>query len=266
MILQFDFNGYFSQPIVKYCHEATKKLVTEPITVLSLDDCLPDIRKLTHSKRALDEKKWSFIGDQLRLYYSMQYDNFLYLDGDVLIPDFRKIYSYKNCTDRLNMNGRITINNGTFFHSDRDCEFNKYYFDFYQNNPQYPMNPNTCVFYDKPYHMSADKRRSGDMDLIEIPNKHFYTSSFQECKRSFPDIDTVYITDNINFTLKGKVGVYVNTAFNYNMMQFLRRKECICLFWSVKIPFAGNQDTLLDLLKEQMNYVYGKTLKYKWVK
>lgn len=177
MILQFDFNDYLKNPIAQFCLRQNRQNLKQPVTVLSLEDCLPDIKKLKHSSRSLLNKRWSFIGDQLRLYYSLQYDNFLYLDSDVYIPDFTQILKQKNCTEITNSEscGKI-INNGTFFHSDSSCRFNQYYFNIYEKEGIPDWMANYDLF--KKYPFEYTETESGDMNLISPKVKHFLLSFF----------------------------------------------------------------------------------------
>ena len=112
-VTQFNFNDYFENPIVKFCQKNIhEKLPNAVFHVYTLEDVLPIINKLNHSKKALEDQRWSFIGDQLRLYLSLQEDNFFYADADVYFSDMNKILSNKNCTDAYYIKDSLEINNG----------------------------------------------------------------------------------------------------------------------------------------------------------
>lgn len=126
----FNFYDYLKNPIADFC---VSKYPSK--TILTLDDVLSDIQKLRHSKWALENDKRSYIGDQLRLYLASKQDNFLYVDADCFIPDFTEILANKNCTDFIPEQG--IINNGTFFYTDKNCEFNNYYLNLYAGQTHY---------------------------------------------------------------------------------------------------------------------------------
>ena len=266
MILQFNFLNYFDNPVVRFCHEFNKRKVNEPITVLTLDDCKDDINKLRHSRKALSKNRLSFIGDELRLYYSLQYDNLLYIDGDALLKNPRELDKYKNCTEycgKKKENGALYINNGTFFKSQRDCLFNKYYFDVYENN-DVPIITNISVFTLYPMKTSEVNgvKYSGDMALINPSCKHFYMSSYREIKHRCPDITTIKYTLDPDFNPVGIKGLVVK-LINHTPSQFQVRANGVLQFFNTDDPELGTRDELFNLYKEQMNYTYGRELKYE---
>ena len=119
-----NISNYIENPIANFCISKYEHKKT-----YTLDDVMPDIQKLKHSKYVLEHNcGMSLLGDQLRLYLASKQDNFMYVDADCYIPDFSEILSHKNCTCYDDF-GRI--NNGTFFYSQHDCEFNNYYLNLY---------------------------------------------------------------------------------------------------------------------------------------
>jgi hypothetical protein len=115
--VSFLFNGYENNPIVKKCCEVT------PRQVLTLSDLLPIILKLRHSRWAYENKMWSFIGDELRLYLASISDDFIYIDGDVTIENPEDIKM--DCMPQ-------NLNNGTYFRANRSTEWVKYYLNLYE--------------------------------------------------------------------------------------------------------------------------------------
>ena len=123
-MVTFDFFDYGKNPIAAYCISHNKD-----IKVYTLDDMMPYIEKLPHSKKCLDLGVKISIGNQLRLYLSTLEDDFLYIDADCFLPEssIEEIKKYKNC---VYYNQRFDkIENGTFFHSDKDCRFNRFYLE-----------------------------------------------------------------------------------------------------------------------------------------
>ena len=113
----FIFNGYENNPIVKRCLEANTR------QILTLSDLLPIILKLKHSRWAYENQKWSFIGDELRLYLASISDDFIYVDADVIIENPEDIKM--DCMPS-------TLNNGTYFRANKNTEWVKYYLNIYE--------------------------------------------------------------------------------------------------------------------------------------
>ena len=74
MIVVFNYDDYLKNPVAEYCVAQLQSP-----TILTLDDIMPDLQKLHHAKESYENvyiKKNgkslpSFIGDQIRLYYSL---------------------------------------------------------------------------------------------------------------------------------------------------------------------------------------------------
>lgn len=196
MTVIFNFNDYLKNPIAEFCVQQ----LDNP-TILTFDDVMPDIQKLNYAKKSYDRAMSgitlpSFIGDQLRLYYSLQYDNYFYCDADVFLTKEiqDKIWKNKNCiycSPSLH-----EINNGTFFCSDKDCEFNHYYFDLYEKNDFGNMT-NCNVYFKYPYKVDYKNMKAGDMNLLDVPVKHFILSKMFSFKKEYENSNkeqTVYFT------------------------------------------------------------------------
>lgn len=104
----FNFFDYLKNPIADFCVSNYKSKM-----IYTIDDLLPEIQKLNHSRWALGKGCKSYIGDQLRLKLATENDDFFYADADVFIPNLSDITKHKNCTDFIPEQN--IINNGTFF-------------------------------------------------------------------------------------------------------------------------------------------------------
>lgn len=113
----FVFNGYENNPIVRMC------LKKQPRRILTEKELLPIIRKLRHSKWAWDNKRYSYVGDELRLYLASQSEDFLYIDADVVIENIEDIKM--DCCPK-------NKNNGTFFRANKNTDWVKYYLNVYE--------------------------------------------------------------------------------------------------------------------------------------
>jgi len=245
----FNFNDYLKNPIADYCVSRYKSK-----TVYTLNDLLPIIQNLKHSKWALENNNLSFATDQLRLYLAMQQDNFFYIDADCFLPEeeINKIQKYKNCID-YNFN---RINNGTFFKSDKNCEFNKYYFDLYNkiNEKEYYC-CNFELFNKYPFKMQGEY--SGDMKLLKTNSRHFLISTFVEFYKIFPDIEKIY------YTRKEKVDRNVYWKFikeDLDYVSILTKSKAI-FNYNINYKYIS-EDDLIMLWKEQLNYTYQKQLNF----
>lgn len=267
----FNFNNYIEQPLVKYCfNNNIKKLEAKncSVKVYTLEDVLPIIRTLRHSNYFYRANKLSFVVDQLRLKLASECDDFLYLDGDVFLVDLDKILSYPNCTEII-IKGAL-INNGTYFHSQKDCEFNKYYFDLYQNNTKSLVKngngyTNYEVFFRFPYFLDQEKRYSGDMKLLD-ENKdicfHMLISKLRLFlnKEKYPE-EILYTFDpDFTFSKDGKpvwklsnVDTLVAASGNDSSKTY---------FFDMDFKYIP-RDIFLELFKAQLEYMSGKHIDFK---
>ena len=116
MITLFNFFDYLKNPIAEYVVGFYKNK-----TILTLEDCLPDILKLKNSKMAYEKNKLSFIGDELRLFYASISEDFIYCDIDSLV-DIDSLKMDCSCE-----NG----NEGSYFRANKETSWVKYYLDVY---------------------------------------------------------------------------------------------------------------------------------------
>ena len=154
----FVFNGYENNPIVKMC------LAQQPRCIMTEKDLMPYIRKLRYSKWAWENGLWSFVGDELRLYFASMLDDFLYIDADVIVenPDDIKM----DCVPP-------DLNNGTFFRANKNTPWVKYYLNLYEKEDVGRM-VNYRVFKTYPYEMPVQDN---------IRYKHFYTSFWERYRK-----------------------------------------------------------------------------------
>ena len=248
-----NISNYIENPIANFCISKY-----EHKKIYTLDDVMPDIQKLKHSKYVLEHNcGMSLLGDQLRLYLASKQDNFLYVDADCYIPDFSEILSYKNCTCYDDF-GRIA--NGTFFYSQHDCEFNNYYLNLYNTvlENDYRL-CNTDFFRKYPYKLDLKNKKSGDMDLIKVKCHHFMISKFYYFKKFYPGADTI-------FYIKEPHPVFNIPEVYWRMFEdfssFIMNTSNGTVWHYNTVNCVIPQDDLIRLFKEQMNYTYQKQLKF----
>ena len=122
----FNFNHFSDNPIVKYCIDSYSEK-----TILTEKDLKDEINHLKHSKWAWENKKWSFIGDELRLWLSTQSDDFVYVDADCRVLNLNGLKMNKCC---LEPDG--VTNDGSFFRANKQTEWTKQLVDVYETIPE----------------------------------------------------------------------------------------------------------------------------------
>ena len=265
MITIFNFNDYLKNPVAEFCVAQ----LPNP-TILTLDDLMPDIMKLHHAKESYENifikknKKSmpSFLGDQLRLYYSLQNDNYLYCDADVYLSKdvLDKIWANKNCiyySEKLK-----EINNGTFFCSDRGCKFNEYYFNLYETKNLKDMT-NMNVYFKYPYHVDYENKKAGDMNLLDVPVKHFILSRMNTFKNYYNDTNksqTIYYTfKTLMEVIKADIKIPFawqlgkDAAIVHTTCKTLLKNKVKLFQWNTAYEYIP-QDVQFDLWKEQVKY------------
>lgn len=247
----FNFYDYLKNPIADFC---VSKYPSK--TVLTLDDVLPDIQKLRHSKRALENNKRSYIGDQLRLYLASKQDDFLYVDADCFIPDFSEILANKNCTE-FDPKSKL-INNGTFFYSDKDCEFNNYYLNLYETVTDDYLWCNTAFFNNFPFKQNFKEKKSGDMNLLDtVESRHFMINNFYRFKKQHPNTDTIF------FSRASNVRMQAVWQIENCPIYALSTRGLTYEVWFFETVYKHiPQDDMIRLFKEQMEFTYQKKLKF----
>lgn len=273
MIVVFNYNDYLKNPVAEFCVSQLQSP-----TILTLDDLMPDIMKLHHARESykncyIDKNHKSlpsFIGDEIRLYYSLKYDNYFYCDADCYITKEHqdKIWANKNCV----YYGRKLheINNGTFFCSDTGCEFNQYYFDLYENSDLRDVT-NVNVYFKYPYKVDYENMKAGDMNLLDIPVKHFILSKMSSFKEHYDlsdKSDTIYYSYKGDFALQNS-----DKKLIWQIGEKADEIHLCCknilggpkLFqWNTAYEYLP-EDMQFDLFKEQLNYTLGKTMKFEEV-
>ena len=251
MTVIFNYNDYLKNPVAEFCVSQL-----ESPTILTLDDLMPDIQKLHHARESYENvyiKKNqkslpSFIGDQIRLYYSLIYDNYFYCDADVYITKEiqDKIWANKNCI--YYSPEQHEINNGTFFCSDKGCEFNKYYFDLYENKDLKDMT-NMNVYFTYPYKVDYENKKAGDMNLLDVPVKHFVLSkmnSFKEVYEKSNKSETIYYKGKRLIWQIGKSADEIHIlSKNFNGIKLFQ--------WNTAYEYLP-EDFQFELFKEQLKY------------
>ena len=262
MQVVFNYNDYLKNPVAELC---VSKL--ENPTILTLEDIKPDLMKLHHAKESYEnvyiKKNFkslpSFIGDQLRLYYALQNDNFFYCDADCYITkeQQKKIYESKNC---IYYGKKIhEINNGTFFCSDTGCEFNQYYFDLYENKDLKDVT-NVNVFFKYPFHLDFKNEKAGDMNLLNLNVKHFILSKFSTFKNFYYDRYSkkdIYYTFKTPKELKKSPSLLVwQLGEKADDEKYLYRNNgtAIMFQWKTEQHEDLTEQFQIELFKEQMRY------------
>lgn len=256
-MITFDFFDYGKNPIADFCIKNNKDL-----KVYTLDDMMPYIEKLPHSKKCLDLGVKLSIGNQLRLYLSTLEDDFLYVDADCFLPEssLAEIKSYKNC---VYYNPTFDkIENGTFFHSDKDCRFNKFYLEKYNEIAAQPGLKRSNIFHTIPFERDADPTMSGDMKLIKPDIRHFFVSNFYKFKSFCSENDVIrYTFDKVT---PGMKGVFWQLQDTMEDIYSISKNDSSIFFFDTINPHISQTD-LFNLWKEQINYVYQKEMQFEQV-
>lgn len=118
------FNHYEENPIVQFCLDKypNKNIITER----EIKEVLPYCK---HSKWAYENQKWQFVGDQLRLFYALHSDDFVYVDSDSWVRNIDLLKMNSICLE-----GDGNCNDGSFFRGNKDTDWVKFYYDIYQKN------------------------------------------------------------------------------------------------------------------------------------
>ena len=252
----FDFYDYLKNPIADFCVSQYKSK-----TVYTLDDLLPEIQNLKHSKWALENDLRSYIGDQLRLKLATEKDDFLYIDADVYVPDMDIILSNKNCTDFVP--GKNIINNGTFFYTDKDCRFNSFYLEIYDNLDvkDYRL-CNYGVFKKYPFELDFKGRKSGDMKLLDNNNtKHFLINIFYRFLKKYGNVDTIYYTKKSNVEMP--YVWQIEQCYQYvAYRKYFKNNQPNTTWYFETLYKYLSQDDLIRLFKEQLRFTFQKDLKF----
>lgn len=257
-MVTFDFFDYCKNPIAEFCISKNKD-----IKVYTLEDMMPYIQQLPHSKKCLDLGVKISIGNQLRLYLSTLEDDFLYVDADCFLPEssIEEIKKYKNC---VYYNPRFDkIENGTFFHSDKDCEFNKFYLERYNELGNEPIFRRVNIFKEYPYKVDRENLMSGDMKLLKPDIRHFFISNFYKFKNANPDISVVrYSFEDLK--TQTAQGAFWQLQDDLEDIYSVSNKIRSIHFFNTANPHIPQTD-LFNLWKEQINYVYGKEMQFEQI-
>lgn len=252
-MVSFNFFNYIENPIANFCAKQNKNL-----EVYSLEDMMPYIQKLPNSKACLLQDKKVSIGNQLRLYLSTLHDNFTYIDLDVFLGSeaISEIKKYENC---IYYNKSINkIEPGTFFHSNKNCKFIKFYLDKYSDITSNILSPN--IFAKYPYDLDLINLMSGDMHLIKPNIRHFYISNFYRFKNCNPNIGIIKYTFNDRIVTEEPTFWQLNNGLDDIKSSFNGISNT---YYFNTIVNGLSRDTVFNLWKEQLNYVYGKEMQFE---
>jgi len=168
-MVTFNFFDYHNNPIVRWIMG-----MYNDVQVLTIEDCLPDIMKLRHSRLSYEQNKRSFIGDELRLFYASQAKDFVYVDSDCLVYQIEKLKMHHVCQD-----ARGRTNDGSFFRANAETEWVQHYLRVYETK-------------DVGWHCNYDVHRMfpTSIPVQQLEHDHFFLNRFDR----FPKVDTVYYT------------------------------------------------------------------------
>ena len=217
MITLFNFFDYLKNPIAEYVVGFYKNK-----TILTLEDCLPDILKLKNSKMAYEKKKLSFIGDELRLFYAHISEDFIYCDIDSLV-DIDSLKMDCSCE-----NG----NEGSYFRANKETSWVKYYLDVYENKINDVIG-NLDVHNAYPFQIPVQK-----LNYI-----HFYISQFY----NFPKSDVIYYTFNNEVAKKFNKPIWIfddKEGLTVNRKFFHTTNKLPLEIFKEQIKYCNNTDNI----------------------
>lgn len=123
-ITYIETNHYRENPIVQDMLSKTKSY-----RILTLKDFTDIIPHLKHTKWALENQKWQFSTDQLRLWLGTQEDLcYRDLDSNWNLDDIRP--------NSICLEGDGNWNDGSFIVTKKDCYYNKFYCELYNRLPE----------------------------------------------------------------------------------------------------------------------------------
>jgi hypothetical protein len=249
----FNFYDYLKNPIAEFCAKQNSA------NILTLEDLYPYLDKLPYTQKVLNIDRKASIGNEFRLYLASISDDFLYLDLDCFIPKnvLSDIESIKNCVAYQKPK---TIETGTFFHSGKDCRFIEYYVNKYKELAEKNDLRKINIFVNFPFEMHDNF--SGDMQLYKVDKnvRHFYLDTLIKFHNFYPDIDKIYYTYN-NKSVENVKNIWM---FNTRFDTYARTFSFYNIFWhydTMHCPFI-DKDTLEELFKAQMNYLYQKEMQF----
>lgn len=251
----FNFYDYLKNPIAEFCAKQNSA------NILTLDDLYPYLDKLPYTQKMLEIDRKVSIGNEFRLYLASISDEFFYQDLDCFVPKniIKDIQSIDNC---VAFHNNQFIETGTFFHTHKNCKF----IDYYLNNKYKELVENNDmgyynIFVKFPFEMHNDY--SGDMKLYKIDKniKHFFLSNFKKFYTENPNTDKIYYTYDKPKKCDFSKNIWLFNTTHENGTKTLGRHNT---FWhndTCNYPYI-DQNTMEDLFKAQMNYLYQKDMKF----
>lgn len=214
----FNFFNYLENPIVQYVMSFYKDKI-----ILTEKDCIEDIMKLKHSRYAYENKRYSFIGDSLRLYYAAISDDFLYIDADCLVNHPEEIKMDCACYD-TNIE---FINEGGYFRANKNTQWVRELFNLYQNVKDEDLTKS--MFW---YHENI----KSEIKTQTVDFTHFYVNFLREA----PNTKEIFYT--------------YNTESDFNKTHFVfDDRGCIAYMFKYRV-FHMAKNLPLDVFKEQLKY------------
>lgn len=139
---------------------------------------MADIMKLRHSRFCYENNLRVRIGNELRLYYATQSDDFIYVDADSLVENIQDLKMNMTCRSPYG------FNEGSYFRANKDTDWCRFYVNVYETDLEIGDNPTATVYKKYPF----------TVPLQDLNYTHFYVSIFNR----FPKVDKILYTDDYN--------------------------------------------------------------------
>lgn len=190
----FNFNNFIEKnPLVQWVVDKYPEK-----TILTEKDLHDEIMSLKHAKWAYENQKWSFMGDELRLYLSTISDDFTYCDADSWVRDLEKLKMHSCCIE-----ADRNINDGSYFRANKDTKWTKYWLNVYETE-----NVKDMINYEM--HMKYPT----EIPVQHLNYTHYYLSMFSRLKKRHIGSTlcyTMFYDRAMKEILKGNDVLWLNT-------------------------------------------------------
>lgn len=198
-----EYNDFIAKnPIVQWNIDFVKNVYNYDVRVLTLEKDLKDmIKYCPQCQWALDNKKPSYVFDQLRLLLGMEEDlNYMDLDAHYKIGNIKP--------NSICLEGDGHINNGSWSVTKKDANFCKHYYEMYNQHPEDYELVN--------YEFNAKYMVKGhDTKLVYgVEGTHYYLSMFSRLKKRHIGSTlcyTMFYDRAMREILKGNDVLWMNT-------------------------------------------------------
>lgn len=256
VIYTYDYEGiFFKNPVAKFCLDNLKKQLPNVEIKTFTKDNIP----LSECHHSTITQRIPFKIDQVRMKMAMDcQEDCLTVDGDVFFPDVKEIIKHKNTVFADN---RFTenpyINNGTFMFTSRNNEWVRYYFNLYNYRCEELQNMSNMQVFDAYPHKGI--RMNTNVKCL-----HWYISKFEEFKRRYPNVTTIYYGFDTEVNIKNKVYWKLkNCDVPLKYLDFAEGGSTF--FFETFFPGLDPKEAF-ELWKQQLCYTYQKDLKFEELK